>query len=80
MDPIAIFKKLNKRNKILKQKFKKAKKSKISKKNTLFIFDWDDTLFPTSWMDKKENKDANLCLLDNKISELIQKIESYGSI
>ena len=56
MDPISHLKKLREKNKRLREKYKKAKKSKISKKNTIFIFDWDDTLFPTSDHDNKKNK------------------------
>ena len=49
---VRILDKLNKKNNVLHLKNKKAKKNIISKKNTLFIFDWDDTIYPTSWKKK----------------------------
>jgi hypothetical protein len=79
MDPISIFKNLKKTNKKLKNKFKHKKKSRISKNNTLFIFDWDDTLYPTSYVNKRENN-INLSLLDKKIFQLLNNLESYGKI
>jgi hypothetical protein len=75
-----IFNKLNKKNKKLHMRHKKAKKNIISSHNTLFIFDWDDTLYPTSWKDKRKNKNYDLCLLDEKICSFIQKIISFGKI
>lgn len=56
--------------------------------NTIIIMDWDDTLFPTSWIGKKEidltsihdvNKYSFLFIeLDSLISKIISKLKMYG--
>lgn len=54
---------------------------------TLIIYDWDDTLFPTSWYGTI-NKDINLInknrfyffIVDASISELLQTSKMYGTV
>ena len=40
--------------------------------NTILIFDWDDTLFPTSWL-KFQNRNHNLKSLDDICVTLLSK-------
>lgn len=82
MDLISTFEKINKRNKMLQKKFKNGKKGKISAKNTMFIFDWDDTLFPTSWIDKnnRKTKRKNLKTLDKILCSFVNNMQKYGKI
>ena len=44
----SLFQRITANNDYLKNKYDKDERL-ISHKNTLFILDWDDTLFPTSW-------------------------------
>lgn len=73
-----ILKKLSKKNTRLYQKNKKAKKYSVTQKNTIFILDWDDTLYPTYW--KNNNEVQNLVSLDKYICSFINKINSLGKI
>ena len=60
------------------------------KSKTLIILDWDDTLFPTSWLIKNninlldtENRWRYISLftdLDLVLSNLIQKLKQYGKV
>lgn len=63
---------------------------KITKHKTLFILDWDDTLFPTNWIMKN---DINLMVstsrdqyiiyfqeLDRVLSKFLQKVSSLGKV
>ncbi len=49
----------------------------------LFILDWDDTLFPTTWFSTNSNSsncDNALRKLDNLLVELLTKMISFGSV
>jgi hypothetical protein len=76
-------------NKNLKDKYKNANTT-ITPNNTLFILDWDDTLFPTTWTTRN-----NINLLDNSIrdqyvvhfqeldrilSSFLKSISRYGKV
>ena len=61
----------------------------ISKKNTLIILDWDDTLFPTSWMKNNDmmiNNNIDISsehrniikILDNRLYTLLNTCLKYG--
>jgi len=62
----------------------------INNDNTLIIFDWDDTLFPTKWfiknnIDLNESYDAQkygmyFKNLDNVLSKLLQKCYALGNV
>lgn len=66
------------------------KNKKITKENTLIILDWDDTLFPTTWVMKNGIDVMNFSLkerfikifteLDNILSELLVKLQNYGDV
>ena len=81
--------KLTINNNILKQKYKNIDSS-ISKENTLFILDWDDTLFPTSNTVKQgislSNNNTRNGLaehykeLDRMISVFLKHILKYGKV
>ena len=60
---INLINKLTLMNKNLKDKYKNTNTT-ITPHNTLFILDWDDTLFPTTWTTKN-----NINLLDNSARE-----------
>lgn len=45
--------------------------------NTIFIIDWDDTLFPTTWY---FNKNINKFELENKMKELDKELNKFLSI
>lgn len=49
----------------------------MNKNNTLIIFDWDDTLFPTTWYNKGYN---NLGNLDNIIYHVLKKFSAHGKL
>ena len=63
---------------------------KITKDNTLIIFDWDDTLFPTSWIvsNNIDLTDPNtrseyvfiFKMLDNCVSKLLTKVLNLGNV
>jgi hypothetical protein len=64
---------------------------KILKENTLFILDWDDTLFPTNWVIKnnitfqqKNPKLTNIYVwfnkLDKTLSKLLNVLLSMGNV
>ena len=81
--------KLTINNNILKQKYRNIE-STISKDNTLFILDWDDTLFPTSWAMKNginisNNGTRNGLMehfkeLDRTVSNFLKHITKYGKV
>lgn len=62
----------------------------IKKENTLFILDWDDTLFPTSWVTKNnvdivnsESRDRyieHFKILDRTLSSFLKNIQKYGKV
>lgn len=62
----------------------------MNKERILFIFDWDDTLFPTKWfidnkinVDRREITDKYILQfieLDNKLSNLITRASAIGTI
>src|SRR5688572_8399765 len=56
----------------------------IANKNNVFIFDWDDTLYPTSWElaeFKKNIKNPEFYLsLDLLLSEFLTRMLEYGKI
>jgi hypothetical protein len=60
---------------------------KILKENTLFILDWDDTLFPTSWIIRNGiSFQQNIKLyiwfdrLDRLLNTLLNKLLSIGNV
>lgn len=62
---------------------------KITKHNTLFILDWDDTLFPTSWTTKNKiniiNKNSQGYIehfksLDRTLCPFLKKLKEYGKV
>jgi hypothetical protein len=63
---------------------------KITKKNTVIIIDWDDTLFPTSWVTQNKinlnnHKSIDKYIqyfeqLDRSLIKLLNKILCYGKI
>lgn len=59
-----------------------SKNNIITKKNTIIILDWDDTLFPTTWVTKNGINLTDLCLsdLDDILSEFLIKLQEYGQI
>ncbi|ARF09129.1 hypothetical protein Catovirus_2_78 [Catovirus CTV1] len=69
---------------------KLIKTKKINKENTIIILDWDDTLFPTSWITKNginlmdnsmKNKFTNYFPeLDDILSEFLIKLQQYGKV
>jgi len=61
----------------------------INKNNTYIILDWDDTLFPTTWITKNklnfENNNImryadNFKDLDDMLHKLLYRLNSYGKI
>lgn len=68
----------------------KSDNAKITKSNTLFILDWDDTLFPTSWITKnnidltshvvRENYIDFFKDLDSTLFMFLNSIKKYGKI
>jgi len=57
----------------------------MSKYKTLIILDWDDTLFPTSWLLKNNINLANnnitfFSKLDDLLVKLFKKIVKYGQV
>lgn len=85
--------KLSSNNKILKNTYKNTKNNinnKISTNNTLFILDWDDTLFPTNWITKNNINlsDSNtrnghieyFKVLDRSLSKFLEKIMKFGTV
>ena len=58
--------------------------------NTLFIFDWDDTLFPTHWLTEKRlifndkpdlsHVKGHLELLSNSVEAILQHAQKYGTV
>src|SRR3989338_423599 len=80
--------KLNQSNNYLINKYKDSN-TKISPKNTLFILDWDDTLFPTSWIaknnidilhTKKEEHIEHFYELDKTLSNFLKTLSKHGRI
>lgn len=81
--------KLTINNRILKHRYKINNKE-ITIDNTLFILDWDDTLFPTNWISKNN---INLTLsstrngyieyfkdLDRSLSNYLDNICNFGKV
>lgn len=70
----------NKYKKFLDKKIKKSYHKKNSESNTITIFDWDDTLFPTTFiMQKMKNSlfSLNFSKIENeKVRELEKKINT----
>jgi len=62
----------------------------LSKENTLIILDWDDTLFPTTWIttnsiDIKEIRENNKLMdyfkqVDNELSSLLKILINLGNV
>lgn len=63
---------------------------KLTRNSTLIILDWDDTLFPTSWLvknginmnnEKDRDKVKNQLLeLDTVLSKLLLTLKKYGTV
>uniref|UniRef100_A0A6C0EAT6 FCP1 homology domain-containing protein n=1 Tax=viral metagenome TaxID=1070528 RepID=A0A6C0EAT6_9ZZZZ len=63
---------------------------KISKEKTLIILDWDDTLFPTSWIVKNQLDISNVHLmvkytkyfskLDEALYRLLTRLQKCGTV
>lgn len=76
-------------NSELKKKHKEVE-TDITRENTLFILDWDDTLFPTSWVTKNnvdivnnESRDRyieHFKTLDRALSSFLKNIKKYGKV
>jgi hypothetical protein len=81
--------KLTANNNYLKKKHNNIDKN-ISITNTLFILDWDDTLFPTNWITKNNINlsDSNarngyieyFKILDRSLSKFLDKILLMGTV
>lgn len=61
----------------------------LNKNNTLIILDWDDTLFPTSWINSKRinitniNKNEYINLfekIDISLNKLFRNITNFGDV
>lgn len=54
----------------------------ISKSNTVFIVDWDDTLFPSTWFISKQKIETEQLLikLDKYIEKLLNKMIKMGQV
>lgn len=62
----------------------------MNKNNTLIIFDWDDTIFPTNWtinnglnINDSSSIDRHITYfqdLDNTVFQLLQKLSQRGKI
>lgn len=74
------------KNKVIESKNQIA----ITKKDTLIILDWDNTLFPTTWV-MKNNIDLNdpeirnkyityFSDLDDMLYKLLKKLQEYGKV
>jgi hypothetical protein len=86
--------KLTMMNSKIKNKHKcnknREKDINITIDNTLFILDWDDTLFPTSWTTKNnvdiinaESRDRyieHFKTLDRALSTFLKNIKQYGKV
>jgi hypothetical protein len=89
MEKQLLLHKLTTMNHELKKKHKDVLGT-ISYNNTLFILDWDDTLFPTSWVTKNGidiiNNDSrnryveNFKDLDRALSSFLKNISKYGTV
>lgn len=76
-------------NKKLMETYKKVD-TKITFDNTLFILDWDDTLFPTTWASKnrinlldnssREQYVVHFQDLDRALTKFLKTISKYGKI
>lgn len=81
--------KLTTNNQFLKKKYKNID-GKISDQNTLFILDWDDTLFPTNWVTKNNINLSNgqsrngyieyFKDLDRSLSKFLENIRKLGNV
>lgn len=85
MDIPSLYQKISKNNRILQRKNVKRKRANISKNNTVIIIDWDDTLFPTSWMDNKKNNNKKVSSddfleLDNLLISFLDQVIEYGKV
>lgn len=64
--------------------------NKITKENTIIILDWDDTLFPTSWLIQNGINIVNVSMkdklimvfadLDDILYNLLSKLKNYGQV
>jgi len=83
--------KLTKMNAYIQYKYKYTDADTIpNKKNTMFILDWDDTLFPTSWASKNKLDLLNPYIrdryvvhfqeLDRTLSAFLTNLSKYGKI
>jgi hypothetical protein len=89
MNDINLLNKLTNNNKHLGNKYNKTDTT-ISLKNTLFILDWDDTLFPTTWATRSNinlmnNNNRNQYIihfqeLDRVLSHFLKIISECGKI
>jgi hypothetical protein len=81
--------KLTQNNKNLQIKYKNIN-TKINKSNTLFILDWDDTLFPTSWAVKnkidlmtastRDKYMEDFKELDRTLATFLKNIQHFGKV
>lgn len=74
---------------IKKRKHKRRNKYKITKSRTLFILDWDDTLFPTSWVvsnginlqsSSRDNYIVYFQELDRSLNKFLSNIMKLGKV
>lgn len=89
MTELNLLNKLANNNKYLRKKYKNIDTC-IRQNNTLFILDWDDTLFPTSWAtnnninlvnnDDREQYVVHFQELDRILLNFLESVSQYGKI
>ncbi|ATZ80845.1 hypothetical protein BMW23_0799 [Bodo saltans virus] len=89
MNENILINKLSKINMHLKNVYN-IKEIELTRKNTLFILDWDDTLFPTSWVMKnninlinsseREQLVDHFQSLDRTLFNFLSNIKRYGKV
>lgn len=90
METNILLNRLKTTNDNLATKYKNLSNVTISNKNTLFILDWDDTLFPTTWasqnkIDLTKSETRNQAAihfqeLDRTLSDFLSSISKFGKI